>query len=93
MAREPDGSVDFVYYAGQRDSDPAAQVRWRRFSANALEPSTVLRAPVTLELDRVSTGWPGDYIGATTGGGFFFASYSDNSSGRSHIVVSRVPLP
>lgn len=97
LAREDDGAIDLVYYAGQHDLDAAGSYRRARMVSgapgNTFGPSVAVEAPVTFLQARNDPRWLGDYTGLSWRGGALYTSYVVNTSGASHVAFARVATP
>jgi hypothetical protein len=95
LAREGDGAIDLVYYAGAGDNDPGGSVRLARLAAGdtGFGPSVSIHAPIQYVLARDSELWLGDYTGVIWLGGQLHVAFTDNAGGISHVGYVRVHSP
>ena len=94
LAREDDGSLDLVYYAGDQDGDYGSlrHARWP-VGAAAFEPSVLVDPALVFNLQRGSALWLGDYIGATWSAGRLYMAYATNYGGYSHVAFAGAAVP
>ncbi len=94
LAREDDGSLDVVYYAGDVDGDVGSLRRARLpVGAASFEPSVVVDPALIFNLQRGSALWLGDYIGTAWSGGRLYTAYVTNDSGYSHVAFAGAAVP
>src|SRR5262245_21910504 len=88
LAREDDGTLDLVYYAGNADGDPNGSFRWARWPSGAptFGRSQAIWAPLTFLQSHTDPRWLGDYVGLRWNGGRIFTSYTDNGDRCSHVA-------
>ena len=89
------GAQNLVYYVGAADEDPAGSFRWAidpYWHDELLMPVTV-KQPLVFEASLTDPRSVGRYSGISGGKSSFYATYTDNSSGASHVAVHRVALP
>jgi hypothetical protein len=86
-----DGSLHFVFYAAQSDGDTSGALWQRSWNGSTFGPSQRVASPITFELSRTVKSWLGDYIGVTSSADGLAVSYTDNSSGSSHVAFAQVP--
>lgn len=92
LARDEKGELELVFYAGQKDKDPAGSWRFSRTQGGAFQPSQSV-ATLTFLLERQTTLWLGDYTGIAVRGNQLYTTYADNSDGaNSHIAFQRVSV-
>jgi len=95
LVREPMGTFDLVYYAGNADNDTNGSYRRSRSSdgGKTWEASTPVQAPLTYLQARDSPKWVGDYTGLTWFSGSIFTSYVDNTGQVAHVAFYRTAVP
>lgn len=93
LARGDDGRFHLLYYAGAAASpDLEGSVRLASSNDGTLfSESQVLKAPITFHGARPVPNWLGDYIGLVDQGGVRHVTYTDNSSGKSHVRHAALP--
>ena len=90
LAGEGGSTLDIAYYTGRGPYDPAAEFRRSRATDGAtFSPSTLVHAPLTMEIDRTKSQWIGDYVGAAFSNGALYLVYADNATTTPHIAFYR----
>lgn len=94
IARDATGALHVIAYTGAEEGDAAGAVRWWRSTdgGETFEDRGALHAPILFTGARDGSDWVGDYSGLVIDGGDLFATFVDNSSGKSHILFTRRPL-
>jgi hypothetical protein len=85
------GALEVIYYESR--GDQAALVRARSDDGGTRWQRFDLAMPGHYVDDRSSQSTFGDYVGLETRGGWLFATFADNTAGRSHISFARVQAP
>jgi hypothetical protein len=94
IAREDEGALDVVYYAGASDGDSAATLRRIRSIDGAVFTSSErVDGPLLFQLKRASADWLGDYICAVPERNDLWIAWTTNASGTSHVAVRRINAP
>ena len=92
---ESSGHLDVEYYGGTGEGDPSAAVYYVQSAdqGGSWSKATLIKKPVKLNSAGISDGWLGDYFGVTTADGSLFTTFTDNSSGTSHVDFAKETLP
>jgi hypothetical protein len=95
IVREASGNLDIVYYGGDQEGAMGA-VYAVHSAAGAMNwgKATLIQKPVYLSSAEISNLWLGDYLGVTTGSGWLYTTFTDNSkSGLQKIDFARLAVP
>ena len=90
MVRMGDGKLAVVYYQGQL-AQATTLVRAYSTDGGATWTHADWTVAGTLTTSRERDDWLGDYLGLSSAAGNLYATFGDNTGGRTHIRFARMP--